>query len=75
MTAPLPSPEEQAVIDRFGAAEPAPESLRVRVAVALWDEGAWCGECDHNDWYECPKCQADTGQYAGAAIAVMRGEL
>lgn len=36
MSAPLPSPEEQAVIDRFEAAQPAPESWNPCPVVVHW---------------------------------------
>ena len=52
MSAPLPSPEEQAVIDRFEAAKPAPEAHDPAIWAALSDlipcpEFGDCGdECE-----------------------------
>ena len=66
------SPAEQATLDRFEAAEPAPESLRERVAEALWNydlgpnDATWASEdAADQDYYR---------EMADAAIAAMRGE-
>jgi len=66
MRAPELSPEESATLARIEAAEPAPESLRERVAVAIHDTelcGAW--PCDYSERYR---------DFADAALAVIRGE-
>ncbi len=70
MTAPELSPAELAVVERFEAAEPAPESLRERVAEALYryDGGrqAWLRAL--------PELADDYRRMADAAIAAVRGE-
>jgi len=66
MTAVEFSPQERARLDAIEAAEPAPESLRERVAVAIHDTelcGAW--PCDYSERYR---------DFADAALAVIRGE-
>ena len=77
MSAPLPSPEEQAVIDRFEAAEPAPESFDdvEQVMRAIWD--AADGYMSGVPWErarENPFKEAKVFRQAVAAIAAMRGE-
>lgn len=67
MTAPLPSPAEQAVIDRFDAGEPAEESFGERLSDALAAELESLGLAG--------EMSARASLYlADAAIAVMRGE-
>jgi hypothetical protein len=56
------SEEEAATVARFDAAPDAEESLRMRVACALWAE-------DGDEWYPSMYLRL-----ADAAIAVMRGD-
>lgn len=72
MTAADLSPAERAVVDRFEAAEPAPESLTEQVAVGIFyaTEAA-----EYQEWPDvAPRVQHYCRTLADAAIAVMRGE-
>jgi len=66
MTAVEFSPQERATLERIEAAQPAPESLRERVAQAIHSTelcGAW--PCDYSEQYR---------EQADAALAVIKGE-
>ena len=68
MTAPELSPAERAVVERFEAACPARESLRERVAEAMWNADTIFVTFSPDPEWERFKRLAD------AAIAVMRGK-
>ena len=62
------------IADRIAVIEAKPyaeESLRWRVAVAVNDEGAYCGGCDYEDGLDCSECRKCCLDYADAAIRVI----
>jgi hypothetical protein len=73
---PAPTPAEQATLDRFEAGEPAPESLRERVARAIH------GAAFYAEFPSVPRSWDDLTSWAAqgyrdaadVTIAVMRGE-
>ena len=67
MTAPDLSPAERAVVERFEAAEPAPESWEVRNAVADFLRN-WLWEAHNAPLPRTP------GEAADELLAAMRGE-
>lgn len=56
-----------------GCAHPDPcEEIRERVARAIFEEGAWAGDCcDHTDFDACGDCQRVCLAYADAALAAL----
>lgn len=77
MTAPNLSPTEAATVARFDAAPDAEESLRERVAKALYgvDITILGGDVDWQRLQRVmPHMVATYRSYADAAIAVLRGE-
>jgi hypothetical protein len=73
VSAPL-SPAEQATVARFDAGPDAPESLRERVALAIWNVDMQ-DEMTMKDW-RAALCDDDRDFYreqADAAIAVITG--
>lgn len=49
----------------------AADDLLRATAEALWNDGAWAGECcDHLDYDGCQDCQRVCESYARAALAV-----
>jgi hypothetical protein len=46
------------------------DELAEKIAVAIYGEGAYCGECDYAGWGTCRQCRADLSGYAAAVLAV-----
>jgi hypothetical protein len=76
VTDPRFTPDQLATLAAFDAA---PTPLEVReaavleeVARAIYDKGAYCGDCPYDDWDSCPECRRYVREYAVAAVAAYR---
>lgn len=49
-----------------GAVRPLP--TREQIVQVLHDEGAFCGNCDYEDWESCDDCQRVLGAYGKAVL-------
>jgi len=75
MTAVEFSPQERATLARIEAAQPAPESLRERVAVAIMDADYEQATGGLMDWLDLSEDeQNDFRHLADAALAAIKGD-
>jgi hypothetical protein len=44
------------------------------VARSVYDEGAWCGDCEYEGWDTCSVCREVCDKYARAAVAALAAQ-
>jgi hypothetical protein len=44
---------------------------RKRIARAIYDDGAYCGDCDYEGWDTCEECRDTVYRYADSVMAIL----